>query len=525
MTFADVVSIEDDTASGSGRVFFSNTSRSLMEEDVVELSSVGVDIGSSTSHLAISKITLERLDSGYVITGREVLHESDIMLTPYSDATTIDADALGTFIDEVFAAARLSPDDIDTGALILTGVAVRRRNARAVGELFAGQAGKFVAVSAGDALETVMAAFGSGAIALSIRDENTVMNIDVGGGTTKIAVCHAGDVVALTAIDVGARLFVFDENNAIVRIEDAGQAIAAECGLALEIGDNLGPEAARTLAARLADHLFEAIGNADLSPATEALLRLDPLGNADKPDVVTFSGGVSEYIYDKTKSAFGDLGPLLAEEIAARIDSWGVNVEPGRETIRATVIGASQYTVQVSGSTIYLSSETVVPLRNVAVVAPVYDMFADDLDAGGIAAAVSASLRKMDLHSGHQPVAVCLKWAGSATFRRLHALGTGLIAGLENVLGQGHPLIVVTDSDIGGLLGIHCREELKLESPIISIDGIELKEFDFIDIGELLKQTGAVPVVIKSLVFPGESQATGARSSLAALEGGGKRAS
>ena len=520
----DVANIEDDTASGGGRVFFSNTSRSLMEEDVVELTSVGVDIGSSTSHLAISKITLERLDSSYVITGREVLHESNIMLTPYRDTTTIDADALGVFIDSVFRAAGMTPDDIDTGALILTGVAVRRCNARAVGELFAGQAGKFVAVSAGDALETVMAAYGSGAIALSIRNANTIMNIDMGGGTTKIAVCRAGDVVALTAIDVGARLFVFDEDRVILRIEDAGHTIAAECGLALQIGATLVPEAARALASRLADHLFETISKATLSPTTEALLRLDPLSNAGKPDAVTFSGGVSEYIYDKTKSAFGDLGPELADEIGARIGRWGVNVEPGRETIRATVIGASQYTVQVSGSTIYLSSNAVVPLRNVAVVAPAYDRFADNLDADEIAAAVFASLRKIDLYSGHLPVAVCLKWAGSATFHRLHALGTGLVAGLQNVLRQGHPLVVVTDSDIGGLLGIHCREELRLDNPIISIDGIELKEFDFIDIGEMLKQTGAVPVVIKSLVFPNESETTGWRSSRTARDGGGKRA-
>jgi ethanolamine utilization protein EutA len=521
----EIVTLEDDAASDGGRVFFSNTSRSLMEEDVVELTSVGVDIGSSTSHLAISKITLERLDSGYVITGREVLHESDITLTPYRDATTIDADALGVFIEGVFGAAGMAPDDIDTGALILTGVAVRRRNARAVGELFAGQAGKFVAVSAGDALETVMAAYGSGAIALSIRDQNTVMNIDIGGGTSKIAICRSGDVVALTAIDVGARLFVFDDDSVIVRIEDAGHAIAAECGLTLGIGDTLVPDVARKLASRLADHLFEVIGGQPLSVRTEALLRLDPLGSADKPDIVTFSGGVSEYVYDRTKTAFGDLGPLLAEEIAARVGRWGVTVEPGRETIRATVIGASQYTVQVSGSTIFLSSDAVVPLRNVAVVAPVYDRLAEDLDAEGIAAAVWASLRKMDLHPGRQPVAVCLKWAGSATFRRLHALATGLVAGLRNVLGQGHPLVVVTDSDIGGLLGIHCREELKLENPIISIDGIELKEFDFIDIGEFLKQTGAVPVVIKSLVFPNESEAAGWRSSRAARVGGGKRAS
>ena len=501
------MSIRDGVDDEEGRVFFSNTQRSLMEEDVVELTSVGVDIGSSTSHLAISKITLERLDSRYVIVGRDVLHESDIALTPYSDPTTIATEALGAFIEDVFKTAGISPDDIDTGALILTGVAVRRQNARAVGELFAGQAGKFVAVSAGDALETVMAAFGSGAAARSVRDGKTIMNIDIGGGTSKIALCQDGEVVALTALDVGARLFVFDEANTIMRIEEAGHGFAAECGLDLHVGDTLTADAMQTLAGRMAERLFETISQDTLSLETESLLRLDPLGACGRPDVVTFSGGVSEFIYGKAGKTFGDLGAVLATEIAARVKTWGVDVAPGDQTIRATVIGAFQYTVQVSGGTIYLSSDDVVPVQNVAVVAPRYDASAQTLNAEDIAAAVEASLRKLDLHHGHQPVAVCLKWAGSATFARLDGLGRGLVAGLESVLKQGHPLILVTDNDIGGLLGIHCREEVGVKSPIISIDGIELKEFDYIDIGDLLKQTGAVPVVIKSLVFPAEERA------------------
>jgi len=497
-----------EPATVGGRVFFSNTERSLMEEDVIELTSVGVDIGSSTSHLVFSTITLERLDSRYVIVERDVAHESEIMLTPYLDATTIDADALASFIDSVFANAGMTPDDIDTGALILTGVAVRRQNARAVGELFAGQAGKFVAVSAGDALETVMAAFGSGAIARSTRDQQIVMNIDIGGGTSKIAICQSGEVTGLTAIDVGARLFVFDKNNVIERIEEAGHSFAAECDLKLVVGDTLTTDAVQTLTMRMADRLYEAISEAQLSPETAALLRHDPLGNAEKPDVVTFSGGVSEYIYGQSDTVYGDLGPALGHEIAERVRAWGAQITNGLQTIRATVIGASQYTVQVSGGTIFLSSNAVLPLRNVAVITPAYDKDAENLSADEIAVAVSASLRKMDLHHGHQAVAVCLKWAGSATFGRLNALGTGVIQGLENIMRQGHPLVLVTDNDIGGLLGIHCSEELGLENAIISIDGIELKEFDFVDIGELLKQTGAVPVVIKSLVFPSEGQVT-----------------
>jgi len=159
-----------------GRTFFSNVRRSLEGEDEIRLVSVGVDIGSSTSHLVFSRLVLERLDNRYVVSERKVVHESEVLLTPYSDDATIDAAALGAFIDGQYELAGVDPAAIDTGALILTGVAVRRGNARAIGELFASQAGKFVSVSAGDALEATLAAFGSGACARSIRESARVMN-------------------------------------------------------------------------------------------------------------------------------------------------------------------------------------------------------------------------------------------------------------------------------------------------------------------------------------------------------------
>ena len=87
----------NDEAQG-GRIFFSSTGRSLGEEDEIVLLSVGVDIGSSTSHLVFSRIVLERLDSRYVVTIREAFHESEILLTPYREGEDIDADALGAFI-------------------------------------------------------------------------------------------------------------------------------------------------------------------------------------------------------------------------------------------------------------------------------------------------------------------------------------------------------------------------------------------------------------------------------------------
>src|SRR5262244_1900744 len=222
-----------------GRIFFSSTGRSLEAEDEICILSVGVDIGSSTSHLVFSRIVLERLDSRYVVTERETFYQSDILLTPYTSEDDIDADALGAFFEKQYENALVDPDEIDAGALILTGVAVRRSNARRIGELFARQAGKLVAVSAGDNLETVMAAYGSGAVARSIRDKSTVMNIDVGGGTSKIAVCAEGKVIDLTAIDVGARLVCLDEAGQIVRIEEAARRFAAELGITLKLGATL----------------------------------------------------------------------------------------------------------------------------------------------------------------------------------------------------------------------------------------------------------------------------------------------
>src|SRR3989442_4145962 len=145
-----------------GRVFFSNVRRSLELEDEIRLTSVGVDIGSSTSHLVFSRLVLERLDNRYVVSERKLIHESEGLLTPYAGDATIDALALGRFIDRPYALARIDPKAIDTGALILTGVAVRRSNARAIGDLFAAQAGKFASVCAGDPLEAMLAALGSG---------------------------------------------------------------------------------------------------------------------------------------------------------------------------------------------------------------------------------------------------------------------------------------------------------------------------------------------------------------------------
>jgi len=485
---------------------FSSANRHMQEEETLQLTSVGVDIGSSTSHLVFSRLELTLEGSRYRVTKRDVLNESDILLTPYVDDTRIDVDALESFINEQYKKAKINREQVDTGALILTGVAVRRRNARAIADLFAEEAGTFVAVSAGDGLEATMTAHGSGAVAHSGKIGGVVLNIDIGGGTSKFAICNNGKVQEVSAIDIGARLLAFDQDGAVVRIEEAGRKHAAWAGFSPALGDKIPEANLRAMVSEMVDKLFSVLKPESRTEDIASLLRLPPLSYEGEIDCVMFSGGVSEFIYNRAKHSFGDLGPLIAAEVHRRAGSLGLLVMEPNARIRATVIGASQYTVQVSGNTIFITPEDAVPVRNVAVVAPEFPLSEDDFTKETVHAALSHALRRLDLLHGRQGVAVAFHWDGSATFSRLQAFSGGIAEGLEEILIKGHPLVLVNDGDIGGIVGLHFREEVQLEVPIISIDGIALSDFDYIDIGALIPSSGAVPVVIKSLIFPTAAQ-------------------
>ena len=490
----------------AARGSFSNANRHMQDEEHLQLTSVGVDIGSSTSHLVFSRLELTLEGSRYRVTKREVLNESDILLTPYVDETRIDVDGLGRFINEQYRKAKIRREDVDTGALILTGVAVRRRNARAIADLFAQEAGKFVAVSAGDGLEATMAAHGSGAVAHSEKMGGVVLNIDIGGGTSKFAICNNGKVQEVSAIDIGARLLAFDEQGALARIEEAGRKHAGWAGFSVSLGEKIPEANLRKMISGMMDKLFAMLKPDALDEDIQGLLRLPPLAYRGEIDCVMFSGGVSEFIYKRAKTGFGDLGPFIADEVHKRAAAMGLLVMEPNARIRATVIGASQYTVQVSGNTIFIAPEDAVPVRNVAVVAPDFPFMQDEFTKDAVRDALVQALRRLDLLHGRQPVAVAFHWDGSATFHRLRAFCSGVAEGLQEIFAKGHPLVLVNDGDIGGIVGLHFQEELRMENSIISTDGIALSDFDYIDIGALIPSSGAVPVVIKSLIFPASPQ-------------------
>jgi ethanolamine utilization protein EutA len=485
---------------------FSNANRHIEEEEKLQLTSVGVDIGSSTSHLVFSKLELTLEGSRYRVTRREVLNESEILLTPYVDETRIDVEALESFINQQYKKANIKREAVDTGALILTGVAVRRRNARAIAELFAQETGKFVAVSAGDGLEATMAAHGSGAVAHSAKTGGVVLNVDIGGGTSKFALCNNGKVQEVSAMDIGARLLAFNEEGALVRIEEAGRKHAGWAGVTVKLGQQISEAQLRMMVSGMVDKLFAVVKPHPISDEVKELLRLPPLAFRGEIDSVMFSGGVSEFIFDREKASFGDLGPLIADELHRRLPELEILVIEPTARIRATVIGASQYTIQVSGNTIFITPQDAVPVRNVPVVAPEFAFEQDDIDPADVSKAIRNALRRLDLLHARQPIALAFRWRGSATFARLHSFCTGVREGLKDILDKGHPLILVNDGDIGGIVGLHFEEELQIQKPIISTDGIALDDFDYIDIGALIESSGSVPVVIKSLIFPATVQ-------------------
>lgn len=481
---------------------FTSADRHISEEEQIELTSVGVDIGSSTSHLVFSRVLMERIGARYFVAQRETLHEAPIQLTPYAKGDTIDAEALGKFIDQSYVSARMDRSEIDTGALILTGVAVRRSNARAIGDLFSAEAGKFVAVSAGDGLEATMAAHGSGAVIRSADRDGLVINIDIGGGTTKIAHCIGGKVATVTAVDAGARLLVLDDDGVITRIEPTGKMHAEDVGTPLAIGEKPDEAVLAAMADRMAMRIVEAAGLSPLSPETREMLLLPPVPEVSDVKALTFSGGVSEFVYGNVNSSFGDLGPDLARRARERIEALAIPIEQPVATIRATVVGASQYTVQLSGTTIFIAPTEAIPIRNVPVLAADFDFSGDEIDPDAIAAAIETAQTRLDLADPDSPLALSFTWNGSASFQRLESFGRGVEKALKGQIDRNIPLVLVNDGDIGGLIGIHLKEEIGLPCPVLSIDGVVLNEFDFIDIGEMINASGAVPVVIKSLVFP-----------------------
>jgi len=476
-------------------------------QDHVTLVSVGIDIGSSGTQVIFSRINLRRygedLTSRYYVVSRETLYQSPVAITPYQSEERIDDAALGRIIDEAYDAAGLHPDKIDTGAVILTGEALRRENAEGIARVLSEQGGEFVCATAGHHMESMLAAYGSGASRVSHDEGKRMLNIDIGGGTTKLAVVEKGYVIATAAVHIGGRLQVVDESNRIVRLDPAGRYHARQADFDWHKGDVVKVADLDKVADSMADALVAALTQRPMPHAVEHLYLTDVIADFGKIDGIMFSGGVGEYVYGREQRDFGDLGLRLGRAIRARVDAGALPwpMLAAGECIRATALGASEYSVQLSGNTSYITKPgELLPRRNLQVLQPNY-VCEDVIDASKLAQAIRSHFTAFDLIEGEGEVALALRWQGPPSYERISAFAEGIRHGLSNTIERRKPVYLMLDGDIAQTLGAILREELLVESEILAIDGVMLRDFDYIDLGRIRMPSYTVPVTIKSLVF------------------------
>ena len=388
--------------------------------------------------------------------------------------------------------------------MILTGEALRRRNAETISNVVSERAGDLVCASAGHHMEAMLAAYGSGVVRRSHEQGTRLLNVDVGGGTTKLTLVDRGRVLGTAAVHIGGRLLVVDEGR-LVRLEPAGHEHAAASGFDLRLGDRVEEADLDAVADAMAEKVLAALAGSDAPAAVRALFLTDPVEGIGQVDGVVFSGGVAEYVYDEEAHDFGDLGRRLGQSLRRMALSGALPgpLLPAAERIRATVLGASEYSVQLSGITSFLpTAETTLPRRNLPVLRPSY-VLDEVVSADAVAGAVTRHLAAFGQAGEDDDVALALSWSGPPVYGRVRSFAEGVRRGLAERIAAGRTLYLMLDADLALTLGRVLRDDLGVANDTVILDGLDLRDFDFVDLGRVREPSHTVPVTIKSLVFGG----------------------
>ena len=471
-----------------------------------EILSVGIDIGTSTTQLIFSRLTIENRASSYTvpriqIVDKEVIYRSLIYFTPLKSNTEIDADAVKRIVRDEYHSAGIRPEEVQTGAVIITGETARKQNANDVLEALSDLAGDFVVATAGPDLESVLSARGAGSDKLSEEHRTTVANLDVGGGTTNIAVYQKGTLRGVCCLDIGGRLIKAAEGR-LTYLYPKIQDLAKKHGIDLKVGDPADVEKLRRVCALMADQLAQSL---HLKPMDEAHAGLYTNGGKPLPaepeiQAITFSGGVADCVYQKMEGdlfRYGDIGVLLGQAIRENPDLRSVQLFQAAETIRATVVGAGEHTTEVSGSTIHYA-EGKLPIKNIPI------LKVSEEDEASLETFRTSITRQMPLYQPEgelEQIAIAFNGEKRTSFAEVQKLAAAIIDAAKEVIDSKYPLILVVEADIGKVLGNALNVLLDYKKDVICIDGIKTLSGDYVDIGEPVAEGHVVPVVIKTLIF------------------------
>ena len=477
-----------------------------IEADNVEymkILSVGIDVGSSTTHLIFSNLTLKReisffnMSNRFVMVNREIVYKSPIIFTPLLDRFTIDVDAVVEFCEEEYKKARITPELVETGAVLVTGETAKKQNAAEIVNRLSSESGKFVSAAAGPNLESLLGAMGSGIVDQTLFNHKTILHVDIGGGTSNLAIASNGQVLSTSCINVGGRLLGVDKDFKIWRIDGPTQFLMNELEMRYKIGDIISEGDARTIAREYAKALVEVMQGPAESTVAKELMMTEDLDFSYPVDAYSLSGGVAELFYGSDET-FDDIGVLLAEEIKTLVGNKGFTVVEPENKIRATVIGAGSFSLSVSGSTTFHYDDIELPIDNVPVL-PVH-MRNEIFDEDWFVDEIERVFTTFDMVEGEDIVALYFK-DHIHHEDRFRVFARALEKALPNSIANSKPIILIFAYDFAKVLGISIRDETSIHSNLLCLDELDMKAGDWIDIGSPLKETQAFPVTVKSLVF------------------------
>jgi len=470
----------------------------------MEITSAGIDIGTTTTQLVISRLTVsdEAPSLGVPrvrITDREVICRSGIHFTPFRDGNRLDDDGIRRIVEGEYMRSGFCPRDIATGAVIITGDAARKHNADAVLAAISEFAGRFVVSTAGPDLESILAGRGSGASRYSSEQGVLTVNIDIGGGTTNIALYRDGHAVSCCCLDIGGRQ-VRVRDGLITCVSPSALRILDSMDMVIRPGDRAGERALRRLTDRMAELLYSQV----FGGAADTLLEEVRTANSSAlenviPDAVFFSGGVADCIFSPPEGDFpyGDIGKLLGQSVRRSAFFETGAVRQPAETLRATVIGAGVHLLSVSGSTV-CCSPGVLPLRNVPVLrlseSQYGELLSGDTD--------NLSRRLAWLRAQTDSSLIAVSFAGRRVFpyREIELLSDTLARVYRQQEFAGSAVILAVEEDMAKALGQALRSRLGAGRAVVSIDGVSALGGDYLDLGEPVMNGTAVPVAVKTLI-------------------------
>jgi ethanolamine utilization protein EutA len=458
---------------------------------------IGLDFGTTTSSAVIASARLTH----NAVTGRTDLGEvcecyrSDIVFTPYRGGE-VDEERAAVLLEQWLAGGRVRREEIFGGGALLTGLAAQGANAARIVSLIRRRLGEALIATAEDpCLESWLAFLGSCADLSRAHPDTPFINLDIGGGTTNLALGQNGEVLRTGCLFVGARHVQVEPGTyRVTRLSRYARELFDHLGIARGPGDALaGEEVAAVLDfyARLLEAAAagrpEAFAESVAALHQQVPFRRSP---AEPPAVVTFSGGVGELIYAARQGKplppptyFGDLGIDLARRLLRSplaVSSGNCYIPAGLG--RATVYGLLRHSTQISGSTLFLPFPEMLPLRDLPILGTVSERSADS----HIADLVHLVMRS--------PRGGCLRVAlprsGPALVR---AAGEKIAAALEaEGFPAGHPLVLLVTENVGKVLGQYVTRWGSSPLRLVVVDEIAVRDAQYAHLGSLRDQV--VPV-------------------------------